>query len=301
MRTICLILCFLIYSIASAQKGDELLVYSLQGDVTVLEGNKETKLKIGKVLKKGSLIKTKKNAKLTMVCKEGRPIAVTKEGNYPVDLWRDSCATYQGSVTSRYFQYIWDQMYVRSDDYKKDIAGSGLTDAPVRGSENQELFFPGKPDTIQYAAGVFPISWTTKFPYTGPYIFVMTNTRTKNVVYRDSLDAPTRSLDLLKKYMKPGNCYSWTIKTAFTDAVEGGIICYSTPGKRNNKISNLKKISDVPEDLSSQSFRIAYMLEQEGWLADAYLHYRKAAEADPSIEFYKEMLQDFKTRMFISN
>src|SRR5215213_3812616 len=109
-----------------AQKGDELLVYSLKGGVTVVENNNESRAKIGKILKPGSVIKTQKLAKLTMVCKQGKAISLTKEGIFPVETWKDSCLVSNNSITTKYFQYVWDQLYARSDDYKKNHPGEEI-------------------------------------------------------------------------------------------------------------------------------------------------------------------------------
>src|SRR4051812_22140055 len=119
---------FIVLVIASlqsiAQKGDELLVYSLKGNASVIENDKESKLKIGKVLKPGAVIKTQADVRLILVCKEGKPISVTKAGNFPISRWKDSCYTSQNSVSVKYFQYIWDQLYLRSEEYKNDHAGA---------------------------------------------------------------------------------------------------------------------------------------------------------------------------------
>ena len=133
----------------------------MTGNVTVVENNAETKVKIGKVLKPGSMVKTQKQAQLTMVCKQGKPITISKEGNFPVNNWRDSCrADNNYSMTTKYFQFIWDQLYVRSDEYKKEHPGEdgSLTAAPTRGDEDLEIYVNEWMDTVNYVPGNFPLS-----------------------------------------------------------------------------------------------------------------------------------------------
>jgi hypothetical protein len=299
MRVTFLCLCLHLFFFVTAQTGNELLVYSMKGNVTVIEGNKESKLKIGKVIKPGATIKTQKFARLTMVCKEGRPISIVKEGSFPVGIWKDSCTASHASVSSKYFQYIWDQLYARSDDYRKDHPGGGSSEAPVRGQEEKDIVFNEFLDSIKYAGGVFPLSWITSFEYTGRYHFVLTNTKTKKQVFQDSLAVNTIQLDKLKKYMKPGNSYSWSVAAHETGIYDGGVINYIPLRSVNQHILSVKKTSEVVEEPAAQYFRIAYLLQQDRYIVDAYLYYRKAAEADPSTEFYTEMLKEFKTQFYI--
>jgi hypothetical protein len=300
MRTLFLFSFFLVVSPAIAQKGDELLVYSLKGNVTVIEDNKESKARIGKVLKPGSLIKTRRDAKLTMVCKEGRPISVTKEGSFPVLLWRDSCNTRHASVTTKYFQYIWDQLYTRSDDYKNDHAViGGVGETPMRGNDEKEILFNEWMDSMNYAGGAFPLSWTTNFGYAGNYHFVLVNSKTRKTVFQDSLSTNSIQLEKLKKYMRSGNSYSWSIATKPTGTFDGGIVAIIPFKNVSQQVLQARKDIAVPETAAAQYFRIAFALKENGYLADAYSYLRKAAEADPSTAFYTEILEEFETRFFI--
>lgn len=296
--------CLLFFSSVFGQKGDELLVYSMKGNVTVIENNIESKVKIGKVLKPGSSIKTQPQAKLTMVCKQGKPLSVTKEGIFPVVKWKDSCATGQNSVTSKYFQYIWDQLYVRSDEYKRDHPGDigavVRNDAPVRGEIILEIEFNEALDTINYASGRFPLSWTTNIDYAGKYHFKLVNAKGGKPLYKDSIAANTMPLDKLKKYMLPGNSYSWYVTTEKTGICHGGIIKCLSVKTVSRQISKLKKAIDVPEDLAAQYFRVAYLLENSHYFADAFTYYQKAANAIPSIQLHTDILAEFNRTYMIS-
>jgi hypothetical protein len=255
------------------------------------------------VLKHGSTIKTQRDAKLTMVCKEGRPISLTREGSFPVELWKDSCNTSHASVSTKYFQYIWDQLYGRSDDYKRDHPEgySTISEAPVRGNDEKEILITGSLDTVNYASDHFRVSWSASFDHSGPYIFVVKNTKTKKQVYLDSNKMNTRSLYLLKKYMKPGNSYSWTVSCRETGPVEGGVINYVPVKTVSQHILRLRKATTVPEEMAAQYFRIGYMLQQDHYLADAYTYFRKAALTDPSTPFYSEMLSEFVAKFKLAD
>lgn len=283
-----------------AQKGDELLVYSLKGTVTVVENNKESKVKIGKVLKPGSTIKTQKLAKLTMVCRQGKPLSVTKEGSFPVTKWKDSCETSgHNSMTSKYFQYIWDQLYVRSEDYRKEhsdeVASVVRSDAPIRGEDDMEIYFNEAYDTVIYAAGSFPLSWTTNYDaYRGNYFFKLVDAKDKKAIYTDSLIDRTIGLDKLKRFMKPGGTYQWFVATKKAGTYTGGVIQYVPLKTVSQQIVRFQKLIDVPEDAAAQSFRVAYLLENSHYLADAFIYYEKAVKAAPGESFYSDKFYEFK-------
>jgi hypothetical protein len=296
--------CLLFSSMLFAQKGDELLVYSLKGNVTVIEDYKESKLRIGKVLKPGSTIKTQKEAKLTMVCKQGKPLSVTREGVFPVTKWKDSCAiTGDNSMTAKYFQYIWDQLYIRSDDYKKEYGDQTAAvvrgEAPVRGEDDIEILFNEALDTVFYATGSFPLSWEPLVKYGGKYFFRLFDLAGVKALYQDSISGNSIMIDKFKKYMKPGRSYKWTLTTKKTGEQEGGVINYLLAKTVSQQISKFQKPIDVPEDLAAQYFRVAYLLENSHYLPAALLYYKKAATAAPDVEFYQEKLDEFKKTFFL--
>lgn len=283
--------------VVSAQKGDELLVYSLTGNITVVENNQESKLKIGKVLKPGATIKTQPQAKLTMVCKQGKPISVTREGIFPVDNWKDSCETEGNSVTTKYFQYIWDQLYVRSDDYKKNNPTVESTpDAPIRGQEELELFPNHNIDTLKYVRGEFPFTWKTSKPYDGRYFFRLYNARTKRVVFSDSIKGNWIPIDWFKRFMKKSRTYYWTLSTTKTEEVEGSFIKFLPEITLNNLLTRLKKLNFEGEDPAARFFRMAYMLEQEKFFGEARIYYQKASNAQGEQGLFREKMIEFDRR-----
>lgn len=291
------LLFFLLFSSDAllAQKGDELLVYSLTGNVTVVENNSESRVRIGKVLKPGALIKTQRAAKLTMVCKQGKPISVTRQGVFPIEKWKDSCETNDNSMTTKYFQFIWDQLYVRSDDYKKEHPGMevAVSDAPVRGQDEVEIYLNEYLDTVNYSSGNFPLTWTTNKPYDGKYYFTLRNV-SKKTIYRDSLVSTGIDLGQLKKWMRPGSSYTWTVSLSNDTGGEGGVIRYLTTSQVTRQINKLKKMVNVPEEPAAQYFRLGYLLRESRFAVNAYEYFRKAAEAAPDVELYNEKLDEFR-------
>ena len=300
MKVLLICICLTILCTANAQKGDELLVYSIKGTVTVIENTKESNVKIGKVLKPGATIKTQKLAKLTMVCKEGKPLSITKEGIFPIVKWKDSCFIANNSMTSKYFQYIWDQLYVRSEDYKKEhpleVVENERSEAPVRGEKVLEIEFNEWLDTINYAAGIFTLSWTPTIDYTGKYNFVLLDIKSGKQLYSDSISGNSILIGKLNKYMRPGNSYSWSVAAGKTGVSDERVINCLPIRKINQQISKLLKLIDVPEDKAAQYFRVAYLLEKNHYFADAFMFYKKSVKESIGIDFFQEKLIEFEKK-----
>lgn len=298
-------ICLLFLCSTKAQKGDELLVYSIKGNVTVIEKDKESIVKIGRVLKPGVTIKTQKSAKLTMVCKEGKPLSITKEGIFPIIKWKDSCSIADNSMTSKYFQYIWDQLYVRSEDYKKEHPGETDNNerigAPVRGEKILEIEFNEGLDIINYANGIFRLSWSTNIEYEGKYYFVLSDIKSGKQVYNDSLTGNSILIGDLSKYMRPGNSYNWSVAAGKSGFSNEPIINFLSVRKINQEINKIINLPNVPEEKAAQYFRMAYLLEKSNYLADAFTYYQKAVNASPDIAFFQEKLLDFKKMFQLSS
>ncbi len=299
MKTLLFATCLLFISSVHAQTGDDLMVYSMKGTVTVIENSIESKAKIGKVLKPGSTIKTQKLAKLTMVCKQGKPLTVTKEGIFPVTKWKDSCeSNNDNSVTTKYFQYIWEQLSLQNNGYKKnksgDIGAVSKNEAPIRGEDDMEILFNEQLDTVCYATGNFPLSWKTSSVYRGKYFFRLADTKTGTIIFSDSMASSSIRIDLFKRRMKIGGAYQWSVATKLTGVYAAGVINYVSPKTVSQQIIIFQKAIDVPEDIAARYFRTAYLLQQNHYLADAYLYYQKAVNAAPDVIFYKEQLNMFE-------
>jgi hypothetical protein len=297
MKT-CITIFFLIITCQCfSQTGDELLVYSVKGKVTATYRNTETPVKVGKVLKQGTTIKTEKDARLTMVCKQGKPLSVTKEGLYPVSLWKDSCKNAGGSLTSHYFQYIWSELYKRSDEYKEGNMAVIRGDEPYKTETYPDDFvmvdFNAGLDTINYAKGNFPLAWTC-YDCNGRYQFRLYTSKDRKLVFADSVIGSEIMMSRFSGKLKPGISYAWTISNKAKTGVIRRRILNAVPEKKLiDFIESIRNVADVEEDSAAQYFRIGFLLEKRHYLPDAYSYYKKAVAADPESLLYRDKLASF--------
>lgn len=288
--------------VAGAQRGDELLVYSVKGNVTAFYNNKESAVKIGKVLRQGTIIRTARESYLTMVCKQGRPIMVTDEGSYPISIWRDSCKTDKKSLTSKYFSYVWSELYYRSQEYKEDLEKYGSValvrgDAPYRyevyPDDTIVVDFKPQLDTINYVGKNFPLTWQF-LGFDGKVQFSIYTAKERKLVFRDSVADSRIFINRFNHKLKPGIRYAWTILAPVkTGVIRRRILTCVKQEVYDNLIDSLKTVPVIAEDSAAKFFRIAYVLEKKHFLAEAYHYYQKAADADTSISLYADRLRSF--------
>lgn len=302
MKYISMIVLLLVVMSGSAQRGDELLVYAVKGKATIIKNNQEVPLKVGNVIKPGTSIKTDKDAKVTLVCKQGKPLSVNKEGVYPVTRWKDSCRNTPGSVTSNYFQYIWSELYRRSDDYKDELDRDNNL-AVVRGENDKNedypegmtvIEFPQGMDTLNYTGEDFPLSWIS-YTYKGKYQFSLYNFKDRKLIYKDSIEANEIFISRFKNKLKPGKSYTWAVSAnANTGPIRRRVINYVPQARLDALIASMSETGDLHEDSAARYFRIGYLLEKAHYLAAAHAYYKMAANAGPDISLYTEKLSSLR-------
>ena len=302
------LVCLFLVCSSHAQQGNELLVYAVKGTVTAKYNNQESAVKIGKVLKPGTTINVMQGAGMTMLCKQGKPLSVTKAGSFFLSNWKDSCKTTSNSVTSSYFKYIWSEFYTRSKEYQdeqkdKNVSAVTRSDAPRRYKSNPKKikieFSPGL-DTLNYASGNFPLSWTC-YDYSGKYFFTLYEATTGREVYKDSLHRSFIPVEKFIALLEKGKRYSWTVTAPNASVIRKRILNYVTAESTEELTRGFEASMNIPEDSATKYFRIGYMLEQRHYLAEAFLHYKKAVQANPAIGVYSDKLLRFKSEFWISD
>jgi len=288
-----------------AQRGDELLVYSVKGNVTAVYKKQESPVKIGKVLLPGAVIKTKKDASLTMLCSRGKALSLTKQGNFPVLKWKDSCRQGTASVTSNYFKYIWDQLYSYSPEHAAEIRRR--SDMAVARGEPLSNFKPKKftklefspgLDTVHYDGNPFPLSWTGS-GYTGFYQFSLYNAKGDTLLFRDSLRGNFIMIDSMKHLLVPGASYRWTVLAAGAPVSKKRTLNYVPAEVTAGLTAAFLQPLPIPEDTATTFFRVAYLLEKRHFFAAAYNWYKQAALQNNGMELFRDQLIRFRNEYWI--
>lgn len=306
MRICLILLASVLFSAEmEAQRGDELLVYAVKGEVTAIYKQQESRVKIGKVLRQGTTIRTAKDASLTMLCTKGKAISLQKEGSFPLSRWRDSCTVTDGSITANYFKYIWQQMYAYSPEKKEEMRrrnnmAVSRGENPVSGKNQKfrKLEISKSLDTLQFDGDPFVLSWTGN-GYRGMYYFALYDASGKDTVYRDSSRLSFIDIKKFAGLLEPGKSYRWSVKANEVPASKKRVLNYVLPEEKQRLMDQLMKPLAFEEDSATVSFRIAYSLELSHYLSAAYYWYQQATIQNPEMPIYSDQLTRFRNEYWI--
>ena len=290
-----------------AQQGSELLVYAVKGQVTAVLNKKETKLRIGNVLKKGTVIKTNPNSSLTMICSEGKPLQVTRPGTYPLSRWRDSCNSRNASVSNNYFKYIWQQLYAYSPESKEtrsrrngELAVSRGEPGDKKGMSDKftKLEFQPLMDTVYYDGAPFPLSWTGN-GYRGYYHFTLFDEKGIDTLFTDSVRFSFMAIDSFKQHLQVGMTYTWTVRATGVPESKKRRLMVVAPDTSAALQEKLLREGSIPEDSATRSFRVAYLLERAHYFGAAYRLYEEAARQNTELNLFRDQLIRFRNQYWI--
>lgn len=289
--------------IATAQQGNELIVYAIKGNATVINNREETPAKIGRVLKQNMSLKVEEGARLTLICRQGKALSVAKAGLIPLSYWKDSCRADYNSITSNYLQYVWSELYHRSKEYREEAEKYG-TLGVTRGDGKDDgmdyppgmvfIEFPTGLDTLAYVSGDFPLTWRAD-DFRGHYQFQLYTAKTRQLIFKDSVRTDNIAINRFNKKLKPGTRYAWTITAPAKTGVIRRRIIDCVPAERLTAfIDSVQKSVGFEETAAALFFRTAYFLEKKHFLVQAHQYYQKAAGAEPDNDWYQEKLHDFR-------
>lgn len=297
---------------STSQSPEDLMVYSVRGTVTVsnnVSGIKDQPVKIGAVLHPADILKSEKNASLTMICNRGKALLLNKEGVFSVRKWKDSCSDPKGSVSSTYFRYIWGQMYSYSPENKEaarkksDMAVVRGNDFPLTSGTSKpgKLTFSKGMDTVNYAGQLdnFPLSWTVP-NYKGKFAFKLYNAKGTKLLYQDTLRANFIPISSFRDKMEPGKSYRWTVTMKNGGPSRKRVLNYiSSPAVIDTYLAGVQLPAGIEEDSALAAFRAGYMLEKKHYLEAALLWYERAEAASPDNPLFRDQLIRFRNEFWV--
>ena len=305
-RTILIFLAAAFSGSTLAQQGKELLVYAVKGKATAVYQNISFPLKIGKVLQPGTVITTEKDASLTLLCQQGKPISVSQAGQFPLSKWKDSCSTGTAhTVSGNYFRYIWQQLYANSPEHKEEkrrqnnlAVSRGESQGTVPAKSQRGIQFKPGMDTVYDDGSSFPLSWTAPVN-TGPYFFTLLDANGKKAVYRDTVRSPFIAIDSFRHLLKEGNTYRWTVGARGMKTSRSRILRVVGPEKGRRLLEQCLLPTVFEEEPAAQCLRVAYTLEKNHYLGAALSWYSQAAEKGGEETFFQEQLTRFRNDYWI--
>jgi hypothetical protein len=147
-----------IFGLVALSQENLFVVYSIKGNVSVIENKVESKAKVGTMINGDATIKIAAGSFATIICNETRMFSLGKAGNYTTASLKDSCKGNNGSVSSNYMKYIWGELTKSKGSPEKNRKNYMANVGAVSRSINNVWIDP-KLDTVNYVSGTIPLSW----------------------------------------------------------------------------------------------------------------------------------------------
>ncbi|MFM2137842.1 MAG: hypothetical protein RJA57_149 [Bacteroidota bacterium] len=292
MRTLSFLILLTACTIPSMAQ-DQYLLYSYKGNVTVVEKTVESKAKAGKPLDASATLKVPAGASVTLICNEAAMFTISKPGNYAMAKFSDSCRVTSTNVSANYVKYVWAQMTKPSGSPGSNRKAYMNTVGAVSRSINNVWVDP-RLDTVNYSGGVFPLSWKSYAEAKEFDFFLFYDTDMMNPFYSSTVTKLKIEIPSFLARMKPGKSYFWIAAVKGEENEERKVLNFVTKETYEQVLRNIKSQAGGVEAPAEEAYRIAFMLEDAHYLAEAYEYYVKAAQLDSANVLYRSTLMSFK-------
>lgn len=266
-------------------------VYSIKGNVSVVDNKVETKAKVGTLLDGNEIIKVGPGSFATLICNETRMFSLNKAGNYSTESLKDSCKTGSSSLSANYMKYVWNEMTKSKGSPEKNRKNYMANVGAVSRSINNVWIDP-KLDTVYYVSGTIPLSWKS-YTDADDFEFKLYDAETNNLILSKTTKKKHIDIaDLLDK-IQPGKAYHWSAMIKGESNDEKKYFAYHSKEQYNDFFNSIKN-SPAPESEAEKEFRLGFILEEAHYIAEAYTHYYKATQLAPGNTLYRFVFMSFK-------
>ncbi|HSU28678.1 MAG TPA: hypothetical protein VLJ68_09875 [Chitinophagaceae bacterium] len=285
----------MLFAVIVQAQDNTYLLYSFKGNVSFVEKNVETKARVGKILYSDASIKVAANSTVTLICNETAMFTVKKTGSFPMTAFRDSCSTHSSSVSSNYIKYVWSQMTTVSGTPGSNRKAFMNTVGAVSRGDISNVWIDGRLDTINYVNGEFPLSWKS-YNEAKKYTFMLySNNNIETPMFTTEVSKEKLAIPSFADRMKPGDSYYWSVAIKGEESDQLKVLKYIKKEDFNKMVDQMKKSGGIDgEEEADQAYRVAFMLEDAHYLAEAYKYYAKAAQLKPDNQLYRSTLMSFK-------
>ena len=293
MKKIIYLFLAILFVIPAISQDNMFLVYSIKGNVSVVDNKVESKARIGTLLNNASVLKIPAGSFATLICNETRMFTLNKSGNYNMGNLKDSCKGSNSSVSANYMKYIWNEMTKSKGSPEKNRKAYMANVGAVSRSINN-IWIDPKLDTVNYVSGTIPLSWKS---YTDAEKFefkLFTQPSGGNAIFSKLTDKKHVPVSELLKVIQPGKVYYWTAMVKDETNDDRKYLHYWPKEEYINFYNSIKKPEGTNETEAEMNFRLGFVLEEAHFLAEAYQHYQKATQLAPAIPLYRFVFMSFK-------
>jgi len=294
MKKIGFIFLVAFFSLSLSAQNNMFVVYSMKGNVSIVENKTETKAKIGTILNDESVLKVSAGSFATLICNESRMFSINKAGSYTMGKFKDSCQVNKSSVSANYVKYIWSELTKSKGSPEKNRkAYMSNVGAVSRGVNN--IWIDPRLDTVYYVSGTIPLSWKS-YAEAEKFEFRLYDSEdAEKEIYFKSTDKKHIDISNLLETIQSGKSYWWTAMIKGENNDERKYLKYWTKEDYSDFYKKINKIENgAAETEAEKNFRLAFMLEEAHFLAEAYQHYLKATQLSADNGLYRFVFMSFK-------
>jgi len=281
------------FSVAVSAQENMFVLYSMKGNISVISNKIESKAKIGTILKDDATIKVPEGSFVTLICNETRMFSLTKSGNYAVSNLKDSCKESKSSFSANYVKYMWSEFTKEHGTPEKNRKNYMANVGAVGRGDINNVWVDPRLDSVNYVAGTIPLSWKS-YTEADDFDFKLYDDSKTKVLLAKSVKKKHVDISELLKLIQSGKVYYWsaTVKGE-PENTDRKYLRYVT---KDNYVAfyNSIKQHDVPESEAAMNFRLGFVLEENHYIAEAYNHYLKATQLDPTNSLYRFTFMSFK-------
>ena len=269
------------------------VVYSVKGTVSVVENKVETKAKIGTILNSNSSIKVGPGSFATLLCNETRMFSLNKAGSYSTASLKDSCKANNSSVSANYMKYIWSELTKSKGTPEKNRKNYMANVGAVGRGDINNVWVDPRLDSVNYVSGTIPLSWKS-YTEAEEFDFKLYDDSKTKVLLAKPVKKKHVDLSDLLKLIQTGKIYYWnaTVKGE-PENTDRKYLHYVTKDDYTAFYNSIKQ-HDVAETDAEKNFRLGFVLEENHYIAEAYNHYLKATQLDPTNSLYRFTFMSFK-------
>jgi hypothetical protein len=290
MKLLILLLGSVFSSLTYAQ--NSFLIYTVKGNVSVIENNVATKAKIGRLLPESAQIVLSPGAVVSLICNQANLINLNK-GKVSLSTLSEQCKTTEGSATSNYLKYVWSQLTAHPGSPEKNRKQFMTNVGAVSRGVNNVWIDP-RLDTVKYVSGSFPLSWKSYAEADEFEFSVYDNPEASKAISTIATKARSVDAKTLAAKMKPASTTYWTAAVKGEQNAEIKVFEYVPMDVYKSVLASFEQSGPEFETPAAKAFRIAFLLEQAHYLAEAYNYYKKAVTLEPGLPVYKATLESFK-------
>lgn len=291
MKKINLLLLIQLVALISFSQNNLFVVYSIKGNISVIDNQVESKAKVGTLLDGNEVIKIGPGSFATLICNETRMFSLNKAGSYSTESLKDSCKANNSSISANYMKYVWNEMTKSKGSPEKNRKNYMANVGAVSRSINNVWIDP-KLDTVYYVSGTVPLSWKS-YTDADEFEFKLFDAETNNQIFSKTTKKKHIDIaDLLGK-IQPGKAYHWSAMIKGENNEEKKYLAYHTKEKFTEFYNTINN-SPVPESDAEKEFRLGFTMEEAHYIAEAYNHYFKATQLAPANPLYRFVFMSFK-------